>query len=132
MRVVAAPDQPVRRGLDQRARHRRGVGEIRRRRHAIGAGELHPGAPVAVAQQVDELAEARLRRPGLGAEHAHVGEAERTTHFRKDRKQLLGQPAGRQEIEMPAELGAARVEPLDARAAWFLRSPARAASPARH
>ena len=62
-----------------------------------------------------QLAEARLRRPGLGAEHAHVGEAERAAHLREDRQQLLGQPAGREEIEMPAELGAARVEPLDAR-----------------
>ena len=35
--------------------------------------------------------------------------------LREDRQQLLGQPAGREEIEMPAELGAARVEPLDAR-----------------
>ena len=35
--------------------------------------------------------------------------------LREDRQQLLGEPAGREEIEMPAELGAARVEPLDAR-----------------
>jgi len=46
VRIVAAPDQPI----------------------AIGPGEFHPGPPLAVAQQTDELLEARLLRPCLGAE----------------------------------------------------------------
>ena len=33
----------------------------------------------------------------------------------EDRQQLLGQPAGMQEVELPADLGAARIEALDAR-----------------
>src|SRR5262245_52985610 len=42
VRVIAAPDDAVGNRLDQRARHRGGVGEARGNRHAVGTGELDP------------------------------------------------------------------------------------------
>ena len=68
-----------------------------------------------MAQQIEELLEAALVRAGFGAEHAHMGDREGAAQPGEDRQELLGQPAGSEEVEMPAELGAARVEALDPR-----------------
>jgi hypothetical protein len=68
-----------------------------------------------VAQQIENLLKARLLHAVLGEEHAHMGDGEGAGEFREHRHQLLGQPAWMQEIELPAELGAACAEPFDAR-----------------
>ena len=86
---------------------------VGKRPHAIGAGELHPHAPVAVAQHVEHLLEAALLRSVLRQEHAHMGDREGAAHPGEHRQQLLGQPARVEEVDMPAELRAARVDPLD-------------------
>jgi hypothetical protein len=43
-----------------------------------------------VAQQIDELLEARLIRSCLGAEHAHVRDGEGAVQPDEDRQKLLG------------------------------------------
>ncbi len=44
-----------------------------------------------------------------------MGEREARLQLFEARQELGGQPAGQQEVELPAELGAARLQPLDAR-----------------
>ena len=60
------------------------------------------------AQEIDELHEAGLLRAVFRQEHAHVGDREGGAHPGKHRQQLFGQPARVEEVDMPAELGAAR------------------------
>ena len=76
VRIVAAPDQPLRRRLDQRLHHRTRIGKSGGRRHPVETGQLHPAAPLAMAQQVEQLLEPPLVDAVARQEHAHVGQHE--------------------------------------------------------
>src|SRR5215471_10926565 len=60
MREIAAPDQTVGGGLDERARHRHDIRKIRSGRHAVDARQLHPAAALAVPRQGEEVLESLL------------------------------------------------------------------------
>src|SRR5258708_3354243 len=114
VRIVAAPDRPPRRRRDQRAGERYRVPESGIARKAIRAGELDPAGRMA-RMKIQELAEARLLDAVPGGEHTQVRDRERRSELLHRRDQFPRQPARGEEVEHPAELGAAGIEPFNAR-----------------
>src|SRR5205807_4679064 len=114
-RIVAAPDDALGRGLKQSARHRGGVGKTGGLGDAVNAGELDPAAPIAIPQQSEQALKTLLRDAVLREEHPHVCQREIDLERFQPVEQLVGEPPGQKKIEVPAELGAARFEPRNAR-----------------
>jgi thiosulfate/3-mercaptopyruvate sulfurtransferase len=100
VRIVAAPDQPIRHRVDQGLRHRLRVAEA-----AVFDTRY---TPVSLAYPrldftiVDQSPEARLRRTVLREEHPIVRQGEIHLQLRQARQHLLGEPARKEEIELPA------------------------------
>src|SRR5258706_12029511 len=105
MRIIAAPDDAIRSTLDQRTRYRRRVGKAWLNRHPVYPCKLDPAVSVAMSQQIEQLLESRLIDSFLGEKHPHMRERKVALQLLQRRHELARQPAGRQEIELPPELG---------------------------
>src|SRR6185503_17406113 len=109
VRIVAAPDRAPRRRRDERPGERDRVPELRIAREAVDPGELDPAGRMARVE-IQELAKARLLHALLRREHPQVRDRERRGELLHRREQLAREPARREEVEHPAELGTTGIE----------------------
>src|SRR5262249_15766928 len=103
VRVVAAPDELVGHGLDQRAGKRRDVGKTQRLREAVETGEFDVAALRAVVDELEELLKSGLLDAVLRREQPEVGHRELDRQLAQHGHQFAYQPARREEVEVPAE-----------------------------